>query len=75
MRVGFECDADVGVPKHLLDYLGVDATGEQESGAGVPEVVVAYRRQTGPLQERLERSSDKVVAVDGCTYTVVKTIP
>jgi hypothetical protein len=37
--VGVEGERDAGVSQELLDVLGVDVTGKEQGGEGVPEVV------------------------------------
>ncbi len=41
VRVGVDGDGYGGVPEHLGYDLGADIMGEQQCGAGVPEVVEA----------------------------------
>ncbi len=64
MGVGVQGDRYGGVTKHLGDYLRVDVAGEQQRGAGVPEVVEADLREPGPLQQRLEAVLRDVAAVE-----------
>jgi hypothetical protein len=50
------------------NHLWVQVLGEQERGVRMPEVVEAYLREPRLLQERLERATGEVVAVEGCCY-------
>ena len=52
------------VPQKLLDELGVVATGLQQRGARVPEIVKPDVSQPGPLQQRLEGRSGNVMGVE-----------
>jgi hypothetical protein len=54
MRVGIERDDYGGVPEHLRDYLGVDALGERQRGAGVVQIVEAEVGDNGAGKEPLE---------------------
>jgi hypothetical protein len=65
VRVGVERDGYGGVPQHLRDNLGVDVLGEQQRGAGAPEVVEAYLRQPRLLEQRLESVRGDVALVHG----------
>ncbi len=65
MRVGIQGYRYGGVAQKLLDQLRVYASAQEQGGAGVPKVVEAYLRQTGPFEERLEGTLDKILGVDG----------
>ena len=45
VRISIERHGDGRVPEEFLDVFGVDALGEQQRGAGVPEVMQGYARQ------------------------------
>jgi hypothetical protein len=64
VRVDVQCDAHGGVPQHFRDYLRRDVLREQQRGAGMPEVVEAYRAEPGTPQERLEGAVSQVGGVD-----------
>ena len=51
--------------QEFLHELGVDATGEQDGGARVPEIVEADVRQFGSLEKRLEQGPGYVVGIQG----------
>ncbi len=61
MRVAVQGHADRGVPEQVLDELRVRAAREQERGRRVPQVMPAYVRQTGTLQQGLEVAVDNVL--------------
>ena len=70
--------ATVAYPRseERLDILGVVALGEQDRGAGVPEVMEPeIPRQPGLLQERLEGSAHEVVAVTRRLRIVLLPMP
>ena len=52
------------MPKRFLNIGRVGATGEQQGGVGVPEIVPPYVRQPRPLEERLEVAVDDVLGVE-----------
>jgi hypothetical protein len=58
VAVDVQRDRDARVPEHLGDDLRVHALGQQQGGAGVPEVVEAYVGQPGTPQERLEAGTE-----------------
>jgi hypothetical protein len=56
---------DVGVPEPLLHDLRIHVLGEQKRGAGVPEVVEAYKGEPGLLKEGPEGAVGEVSHVQG----------
>jgi hypothetical protein len=50
VRVQVKRDANVGVPEHLADDLGVHPAAEQQRGQRMPQVVEADTRQPGGLK-------------------------
>ena len=65
MRIGVQGHGYGGVSQELLHELGMDASSQEQGGAGVPEVVEAYFGQTGILEERFEGPVYEVFGVDG----------
>ena len=64
VTVRIEGDGDGRVAQKFLHELGVDAAGEQDRGARVPEVVEADRRQARALQGPLERAVGQQVGAE-----------
>jgi hypothetical protein len=60
VTVTVECHGDRRVTYKLLDELGVVAAGEQQRGAGVPEVMGADARQPSPPEQRFEGGRGEV---------------
>jgi len=54
VAVAVERHADVGMPEPFLHDLGVHALGEEQGGAGMPEVVEPNCRDLGVGDELLE---------------------
>ena len=53
------------MPKRLLNIGRVGATGQQQGGVGVPEIMPAYRWQPCLLEQRLEVAVDDVLGIQG----------
>ncbi len=62
MTVTFEC------PSISWATLGFGADREHQGCAGVAQVMEAYFRKPGTLEEWLEGSGHEVVAAHGCSY-------
>ena len=56
VRVGVYRLGDGGVPEHLLHYVWVYGFAEKQGRGRVPEIVEAYLRQPGALQEEPEET-------------------
>src|SRR5215204_5559610 len=65
VRVSVQGHRYRGVPQKLLNELWMSALREQQGGAGVPEVMEADVRQSGPPQKGLEGAVTEVRWVDG----------
>jgi hypothetical protein len=55
------------VSERLLNVGRVSATGQQQGGVRVPEIMPAYRWQPCLLAQRLEEPVDYVLCVEGST--------
>ena len=79
MGVGVDGDGDAGVSQEVLDQLGVDATLEEERGAGVPEIVEGNVREPRAFEKRREgplaevRGIDEAVALSGTRFYTCPT--
>lgn len=72
MRIAVQGDAHILVTEHLGDELRARTGGELERRAGVPEVMEAYRRQTGLPQQRGQMPLRNVAAVERRTAGVTE---
>ena len=59
---------DTGVAEHLLDHLGVFTTGEHKRREAVAQSMKRNVRESRTTKQRLERSAEDVVTVEGCAY-------
>ena len=67
MPVAVHRDLDRAVPKVRLDRLGMGALGDEQRGAGVPQVVKAdLRRQARANQRWAPEMPCAVLALPGC---------
>ena len=64
MGVAVEGELYRCVSQRLLDVGRVGATGQQQSGVRVPEIMPAYRWQPCLLEQRLEVAVDYVLRVE-----------
>ena len=55
------------MPERLLNKGRVGATGQQQGGVGVPEIVSSYVGQLRSLEQGLEEPVDYVLCVEGST--------
>ncbi len=74
--VGVQCDAYGGMTEQGLHVPGVGPLREQVGGGCVAQVVEAHLRQPRLGEQRLERASTEVLAVEGrtglgCEYEAV----
>jgi hypothetical protein len=51
------------MPEGFLNVGRVGASGQQQGGVSVPEIMPAYRWQPRPLEQRLEVAVDYVLGV------------
>ncbi len=65
MRVPVQGELYALVSKEILNVLRVDATSQQQSRAGVPEIVERYVGQANTLKDRLEMLAGDVPGVEG----------
>ncbi len=73
--LGAHCDGDARVPEHLLHYSRAHGPGEEDGGAGVPEVVEADVRHSGGPKEGLEGAADEVRGLQGSRRATGTTGP
>ena len=73
MRVRAHCQRDLRVSERLHDNARVHVLREQETRAGMPQVVVPDCRQPTIVQQPLENASD-VGIVERCTVSRGKDV-
>jgi hypothetical protein len=67
VRVAIEGELYAGVPREVLNELGMYVSAEKQSEARVPQVMPAYVGQPRSPEQRLEMAVDDVLGVERCT--------
>jgi hypothetical protein len=68
VRVAVESELYAGVPRQVLNELGMHAPAEKQSEARVPEVVPANFGQPCAPEQRLEVAVDNVLRIERCPF-------